>query len=76
VCGKASGEEELKEHSFGACSPVICVKPDETARGISVGDRMSVMCSWLNIYCTGIRTLTGMVQLQFRECTPKDAIDI
>jgi len=23
VCGKASGQENIKEHSVGACSPVI-----------------------------------------------------
>jgi hypothetical protein len=67
VCDKASGKVEIMEHSFDACSPVICVKPDETSRGITVGDRMSVMCNWQNIHFTGIRSLSGMVQHQFRE---------
>ena len=38
VCGKASGQEEIIEHSIGYFSPVVCVKPYETSRGISVGD--------------------------------------
>jgi hypothetical protein len=25
VCGKASGEEDIKEHRVGACSHVMCV---------------------------------------------------
>jgi hypothetical protein len=67
VCGKASGEKEIKEHCVGACSPVICVNPDKTSKCITVGDRMSVMCNWQNIHITEIRSLTGMVQYQFRE---------
>ena len=43
VCGEASGQENIKEHRFGACRPVICVKPDETSTDITVGVRMAVM---------------------------------
>jgi hypothetical protein len=25
VCGKASGQEDIKEHNVGACSPFMCV---------------------------------------------------
>jgi hypothetical protein len=35
-----------QEQCVGACSPVICVKPDETSRGVTVGDRMSFICIW------------------------------
>ena len=48
VCGEASGQENIKEHRFGACRPVICVKPDETSTDITVGVRMAVM--WLAKY--------------------------
>ena len=76
VCGKASGQEEINEHSVGSCSPVICVKPDEISRGISVGACMTVICIWQNIQITGIRALTGMMQHQLREGTSKNAMDI
>jgi hypothetical protein len=49
VCGKASGQEEINEHSVRACSPLICVKPDETSRGITVGACMAVICILQNI---------------------------
>jgi hypothetical protein len=62
VCGKASGEEEIKAHIVGACSSVICMKPDETSRVITVVEFMSVMCILKNIHFTGIRSLTGIVQ--------------
>jgi hypothetical protein len=25
VCGKTSGQEDIMEHTVGACSPVMCV---------------------------------------------------
>jgi len=37
VCGKASCTEDIKGHSVGDSSPVICVKPDETSSDIMVG---------------------------------------
>ena len=43
VCGKLSLQEDMKGHSVGACSPVICVKPDETSRDIMVGVYIPVM---------------------------------
>ena len=44
VCGKLSLQEDMKGYSVGACSPVICVKPDETSRDIMVGVCIRVMC--------------------------------
>jgi len=76
VCGKASGLEEIKEHSIGSCSPVICVKPDETSRGISVDAIVAVIRVLQNIQITGIRALSGMMQHQLREGTSKNAMDI
>jgi len=76
VCGKASGQEEIKEHSVGACSSVICVKPDETSRAVTVCVCMDVIYIWQNIQITRIWTLTGMVHHQLREGTLKNAMDI
>ena len=41
MCGKASFTEDIKGHSVGASSPVICVKPDETSSDIMV---VAVFC--------------------------------
>ena len=76
VCGKASGQVDIKEHSVDACSSVTCVKPDVTSRDVTVGVCMAVMCVWQNIHITTIWTPTGMVQHQIREGTPKNAMDI
>ena len=67
MCGKAFGQEEINEHSVGSCSFVICVKPDETSREITVGVCMAVICIWQNIQITTIWTPTGMMQNQLRE---------
>ena len=75
MCGKASGEEKINEHIFGACTSVICVKPDETSRGITVGAFMAVICIWQNIQIRGIRALSGMMQNQLREGTSKNTMD-
>ena len=76
VCGKASVQEETKEHSVGVCSSVICVKPDETSRSVTVGVCMAVICIWQNIQITTIWRLTGMMHHQLPEGTLKSAMDI
>ena len=76
VCGKASGQEEIIEHSIGYFSPVVCVKPYETSRGISVGAIMAVIRILQNIKITFIRAVTCLMQHQLREGTSKNAMDI
>jgi hypothetical protein len=64
MCGKSSLEEDMRGHSVGTSSLVVCVNPEESSWP-QIGKDGYACDVYLTI--TNVMVLTGMLQLQPRE---------